>query len=542
MMKHGICFLIVLCGLILLPGLGRQVMEREQELRVVLTAHDMVETGRWMVPHYQNQLRLKKPPLMYWVVAAAFKMSGTVQSPFAARLPNVILTTLLFGAIYWASRTLLRDSRAAPLAVLLASASFIVQRYARLAETDIAQALFVTLACTAVFKALTGDKPARWWLLAGLFSGTGFMFKGPASLVMPLLAAVALMLSRRLFRRPSGMKWKALLLFLPAFALIALPWYAALEIMPATDDLADNAVESELQALIEHDGTGHPAPFHYYVLRAPVSMFPWGLLIFPAAWLFWRNRREGDGIVFLFGWLLSSLILLSLLYNKQQHYMLLLLPASAIMTAALLLPWIDREGGRLVRFIEGYFALLLLVVALLAAAGLSAAFFMDQLPLLTMLAAGAVLALLAAAGWRLFRGNRRTGVLIVVWAAMQVTVCLYIFVLHPVHRPETVIPEFAREADRLLATDQPVYLVGRKRGTFEFYANRHTRFRRGVAADEVWAQMPPGAALVSIRKPKKHAATDEIKIPPALEYHRGRICCRLFVKPAAVDQSSASSL
>lgn len=540
-MNGKAALLILLCGLIFLPGLGRQVMEREQELRVVLTAHDMVETGRWLVPHYQNELRLKKPPMMYWVVAAAFKMSGSVQSPFVARLPNAVLTTLLLAAVYWASRTFVRDRRAAPLAVLLVSASFIVQRYARLAETDIAQALFVTLACTACFKALTKEKPARWWIMAGLFSGTGFMFKGPASLIMPLLAAGVLMIARRLFRRPAGLNWKPLLL-LPAFVLIALPWYAALEIMPATDAIADAAVESELQALIEHDGTGHPAPFFFYLLRAPASMFPWGLLIFPAAWLFWRDRREGDGVVFLFGWFFSSLILLSLLYNKQQHYLLLLLPASAIMTAALLLPWIDRERGRLCRFIESYFAFLLLVVTLLAVAGIAAAFVPDRLPRLPMLAAGAVLALLAAAGWRLFSLNRRAGVLIVVWAAMQVAVGLYIFVLHPFHRPETIIPEFAREADGLLASDQPVYLVGRKRGTFEFYANRHTRFQRGATADEVWAQMEPGAALVSLRKPKKHAATDEIEVPPVLEYHRGRICCRLFVKPANADQRSTSSL
>ncbi|MDD3603846.1 MAG: glycosyltransferase family 39 protein [Kiritimatiellae bacterium] len=529
MIKYGVYFLIVLCGLTLLPGLGRQVMEREQELRVTLTAHDMVETGRWLIPHYQNQPRLKKPPMMYWVVAAAFKMSGTVQSPFVARLPNVGMTMLLLAAIYWASRIFVWDPRAAPLAVLLTSSSFIIQRYARLAETDIAQALFVTLASVACYKALTEEEKGRWWILAGLFSGAGFMFKGPASLVLPLLAAGVFMIARRVSGKPTGWSWKILLL-LPVFALIALPWYASLEIMPSTDAIADAAVESEMQALIAHDGTGHPAPFYYYLLRAPVSFLPWGLLIFPAVWAFWKNRREGDGHVFVLGWLISSLVLLSLLYNKQQHYILLLLPVAAVVTAELVTPWINGQSGRMNRFVGGYVVFLLIAASLVSAAAFITPFVLRWLPRGPMMLAGAALAAVSATGWFLLRRKNRTGVMLVTWAAMLAIVYTYIFILHPFHRPETIIPEFVCEAQNTLDASKKVYFIGRKRGTMEFYANHHMTVVDDGTPAALWPQMEPGSALVTVMKIKKSETAEAGGPKPVLEATRAEIRCGLYLK------------
>ena len=528
-MKRGAPLLILLFGLTLLPGLGRQVMEREQELRVVLTAHDMVETGRWMVPHYQGEPRLKKPPMMYWIVDGAYKIFGTVRSAAVARLPNVLFTMLLLSSLYWAGLSFVRDRKAALLAVVLAVSSFIIQRYARVAETDIAQALFVTLSCVACFKAMTERPAARWWMLAGIFSGLGFMIKGPASVVLPLLAVAVYLAAQRISGRPSGLHW-SFLWMISVFALIALPWYAALELLPATDAITDVAVEQEVQALVVADGTGHPAPFHFYILRAPINFMPWGLLIFPAVWMFWTKRRQGEGHTFVFGWMMSTLVLLSILYNKQQHYILLLLPACAIVTAALIMPWIEGQPGRMAKFVGGYFTFLLIVAAAMPIAAFVSPFVLDSLPCGPMMVAGLAFAVIAAAGWIHLLKNSRFGVMLSVWAVMAAIVYMYIFILHPFHRSETIIPEFIRETKGVLDDYEKVYFIGRKRGTMEFYANRHAIYLRDETPESLWPRMEPGSALVTVMKIRESDPEESVSIRPVLESARGEICCRLYVK------------
>ena len=59
--------LLALCAGLYVAWLGNPLVAREQELRVILTARDMARGGSWLVPHYQGEPRLHKPPLMYWL-------------------------------------------------------------------------------------------------------------------------------------------------------------------------------------------------------------------------------------------------------------------------------------------------------------------------------------------------------------------------------------------------------------------------------------------------------------------------------------------
>ncbi|MGD9875101.1 MAG: ArnT family glycosyltransferase [Kiritimatiellia bacterium] len=528
-MKHGALLLILLCGLTLLPGLGRQVMERQQELRVTLTARDMIETGRWLVPHFQDEPRLKKPPAMYWIVAGFYALCDTTTSATVSRIPNVLITMFLMAAVYWAGLTFVQNGKTALMAVVLAVSAFITQRYARVAETDMAQALFVTLSCVACFKALTQERACRWWILAGVFSGLGFMIKGPASILLPLLAVAVFLVLRRIAGKPSGLRW-GFLWMLPVFALIALPWYVMLEIFPSTDAIADAAVGSEMQAMIDRAGAGHPAPFYFYLLRAPIAFLPWGLLIFPAVWMFWKGRRQSDGHSFALGWFAVTLILLSALYNKQQHYILLLLPSAAVLSAALVMPWIEGQPGRMNKFVGGYFIFLLIVSTAMSVAAFVFPSVLDWLPCGPMMIAGAAFAAIAAAGWVLIANRNRRFAVVVVWAFMAAIVYMYIFILHPFHRPETIIPEFVCEAKSVLDDSEKVYFIGRKRGTVEFYANRHTIYMRDETPESLWPRMGPGSALVTVMKIRESDPAESVSVRPVLESARGEIRCRIYVK------------
>src|SRR4051812_42051687 len=56
------------------------------EGRVVATAREMLADGDWLIPHCNGQLRLRKPPLPYWLTMIDWKLAG-ITDAWLARLP-----------------------------------------------------------------------------------------------------------------------------------------------------------------------------------------------------------------------------------------------------------------------------------------------------------------------------------------------------------------------------------------------------------------------------------------------------------------------
>src|SRR5207247_5078886 len=72
------------------------------EPRFAEASREMIERGDYIVPRFNNQLRLDKPPLAYWAQVASYRIFG--QNDFAARFPSAVaaaftaLSILAWGA------------------------------------------------------------------------------------------------------------------------------------------------------------------------------------------------------------------------------------------------------------------------------------------------------------------------------------------------------------------------------------------------------------------------------------------------------------
>src|SRR5258705_13685832 len=62
------------------------------EPRFVEASREMIERGNYIVPYFNNQLRLDKPPLTYWAQVASYHIFG--ENDFAARFPSAIAAAL----------------------------------------------------------------------------------------------------------------------------------------------------------------------------------------------------------------------------------------------------------------------------------------------------------------------------------------------------------------------------------------------------------------------------------------------------------------
>lgn len=289
--------LLLLSLLVLLPAAWLRPPSRQQELRVLISARNMLVNRDWIRPEFQNQPRFRKPPLPYWMSAVSMGLSGQRQSAFVGRLPFVGAT---LGLLFILQRL------AGTQGALFALFSYGVWRYGVAAETDMINLMGITLAVAAWQRQQPG------W--SGLGMSLAVLSKGPSGVVIPLVLFVL-----PPFRRGHPARhWAAA--FVPPLCAAA-AWTLFLWL----DPMAREALRQEIRDTFVD--SPHRKFILYYVWIAPLILFPWS----PA---FLRRSVWLQSSVPARVWFAVTFVLLTLTVSKQNHYALLFLPAGVWMLSA----------------------------------------------------------------------------------------------------------------------------------------------------------------------------------------------------------------
>src|SRR5437773_3464366 len=91
---------ILFAGCVLFHVLGTwtlPLIDRD-EPRFAEASREMIERGNYIVPYFNNQLRLDKPPLTYWAQVASYRFFG--EDDFAARFPSAVAAALTALSIF----------------------------------------------------------------------------------------------------------------------------------------------------------------------------------------------------------------------------------------------------------------------------------------------------------------------------------------------------------------------------------------------------------------------------------------------------------
>jgi len=318
--------LSLIWALIFLPALGTTEYKGEEPRRV-LPAVAMLETGNWIVPQLCGEPFLRKPPLVNWLIAASFKITG-IQNEWTARLPSVLAVWLLgVGILFFCGSWL--GVETALVAAIIAIAHFGMIDKGRMAEIEAEYIALSGLAAVA-WLALHVQKKSVWlqWLIPALFLGISFLAKGPVNLVFFYPMVLAVLVAER--------DWRTL--FSPAhfLGMLIMGGIFAAWLVPYAHLAPPNAAE-----VAAHQSAGRfTSDFNLMnwltcIPRGLINFLPWVLL----APLCWRRdvvEREGAWFVAARRALVATFVILLLLPGMLPRYSQpLLIPMSILIAIAL---------------------------------------------------------------------------------------------------------------------------------------------------------------------------------------------------------------
>jgi 4-amino-4-deoxy-L-arabinose transferase-like glycosyltransferase len=187
-------------------------------------ARNMLQSGDWVTARLDGVAYLEKPPLIYWMMAASFRIFGV--HDWAPRIPLALSLLLLCWVAYKFGRWAFGEE-AAFYAGLALSTCIGLFLFTRILIPDAILTLSITAAIWAWLRLLEpdDDHKLRWAWILGISLGLGLLLKGLIAIVFPVLAAIAYMIVTR--QALSWIAWKKLHLPLAvAIALvIAVPWH-----------------------------------------------------------------------------------------------------------------------------------------------------------------------------------------------------------------------------------------------------------------------------------------------------------------------------
>ncbi len=340
-LRQFVALALIFTLLLIIAG-STSLFDRD-EPRFSRAAVEMVQSGDYLVPKFNGNLRPDKPILIYWLMSAPIRLLGPTE--IAVRLPSILgvtascLLTSLIGRRMF-------SRRAGFTAALILGTSALPMIMGTLATADGTLLAFTTLAIYAFIELHYGGSTFRNTALLAFALGAAQLTKGPVGLAVPLLTVIGTAIFARgdtVSRIP-----RRIWISFAIAAVIGIAMFLAWGIP------ANNATDGEFYKIgvgkhvidrFIKPAEGHGAStFLLYVasllLYIPVAiagLFPWTLHL-PGAWTALTRgaigtRKERS---LLLGWIVPTFIMMSLVVTKLPHYILPIFPALALTIAATL--------------------------------------------------------------------------------------------------------------------------------------------------------------------------------------------------------------
>jgi len=346
-------------------------------------ARNMLESGDWVTARLDGVAYLEKSPLIYWMMAASYRIFGV--HDWAARLPLALAVVLLCWVTYRFARWGLGERAGVYAGVCLATATGLFL-FTRILIPDATLTLTITAAIWAWMRLLepTEAHPKRWALVLGVSLGCGLLLKGLIAGVFPVLAALIYMgLTRQLFSRVAWRRLSLGIVIVSALA-IAAPWHIVAMVR-----------NPPLFAFSMHSGPGEYHGFFWFYffnehllrflnLRYPrdydtvprglfwalnlVWLFPWSAYLAGAPKLSYSSTSRAGRVRLMALCWIGVVMLFFTFSTTQEYYSMPIYPALAILIGSVVAEGhFFRASSRVLFAVSGLLCVVLSTLLVLVA-------------------------------------------------------------------------------------------------------------------------------------------------------------------------------
>lgn len=339
--------LVLLCGLTFAFGLSQPAITDSDEAFYAEAGREMIESGDWTTPHYNYEVRLQKPILFYWIIAATYQLTGV--SEWGARVGSaaagmgLALIAALVGRRWYGSSVGL-------LAGAVVGTSFGVVPLARQSLPDTPLAFLVSVTAWAAIEAfdVRSSTTSRaslsrggWLVIAAIAAALGTLVKGPVAIALPVMILVPLLFWQR---GQTGRLWperlgvREIAVALVVFIVVAAPWYLAVMRAQGIEYAWRFFVGENVERFAT--ATYNSWRGHIYIPIIIGGLLPWsvfGLLwLTPLAELLSRRRSLSWSGARLLCWAAGPLAFFMVSIGSQPRYILpCLVPISILMARSI---------------------------------------------------------------------------------------------------------------------------------------------------------------------------------------------------------------
>ena len=333
-------FFVACVGFHILGTWGIPLIDRD-EPRFAEASREMIERGDYIVPHFNNQLRLDKPPLAYWAQVASYRIFG--ENDFGARFPSAVAAALVAIVILAWGRQI-GGERVGWWAAIIFTLSLQTFLHAKAAVADMWLVLFVTTAHWAGWDLIANREPrnAKWgqWGDFYISLAFGFLAKGPIAWT-PLLAVAAMKFFVRDVQFAPRFKFvRGIFLLLTIVALWGAPALMQTHGEFLRIGIGRHVVGRSFGAMEGHGSNSlglYLLLLPFYSVTILISFLPWTIYTPALIKKLRSDRREnrlGDQVdVYLLCGAAIIFVIFSLIKTKLPHYTLPAFPLLALLAA-----------------------------------------------------------------------------------------------------------------------------------------------------------------------------------------------------------------
>ena len=188
-LRSSLLILAIWAG-VFLPTLGTLELKGEEGRRI-LPGQTMLRNGDWIVPQVGGEAYLRKPPMINWLAAISFKLTG-VQNEWTARLPSVLGVLVVTLTIFLAGARWMGHSAAFAASVFTMTNIAMIEK-GRLLEIDALYSVATGLAIVAWLRGWTLNRLWLGWIFAGIALAFGYLLKGPVHFLFFYAVVVAVL-------------------------------------------------------------------------------------------------------------------------------------------------------------------------------------------------------------------------------------------------------------------------------------------------------------------------------------------------------------